>query len=381
MERENENNADSPPLLQEGKGEGGEKVSVSRTAREVFEPYYNEVKRREAAAEACKLDLGEEDGEGEESPFQFETTGDRYFKRVESEETDDPFVIPSQKWLVYTLSQEKFGPPPSDPSDPAICFYGLFEDLEDAREHAVLVKETHPSFSVLISPSHEWVIASRSQERSMDEKGNAEKTERLLKKERFLSSKNESDFRKCIREEKKKSEEAIKREEEKKKRTCGTDAALPSTPVEEEVSEEKTNARIEDLPSKGEDDSSKEHEEEDRPRQKIKSKCRVPEQRVIAASFVKGEEAGYPEFLFRVYACFETEERMERYVRNVCCCSVLDHDVNVLSTCEFVFPQSLRPENAKKEVFRSEELQKIVSHHKKSPAEVERFLNEVRQEE
>ncbi len=97
----------------------------------------------------------------------------------------------------------------------------------------------------------------------------------------------------------------------------------------------------------------------------------VRDQRFAVVSFVR-DDGTPPRFLFNVYGLFATEADCNRYVRNAAGEQVTDHDICVVSTCQWLFPQKVRSEQVR-EVYRDDELNRIMGHHKKQPAEVKRY--------
>ena len=113
---------------------------------------------------------------------------------------------------------------------------------------------------------------------------------------------------------------------------------------------------------------------------RIHNSLDVRGQSIAAMSFVK-DDADVPEFLFQVYACFDKEEDANTYIRNTCGDKVEDHDIDVVSTCQWIHPQNMTYENATKEVFRSDELDRIMKNHKNQPKEVARFKEAMEKDE
>ena len=258
------------------------------------------------------------------------------FDHIENEGADDPFRNPEQKYVLYSISQQEFAPCPRDETQPAICIYGAFETEQEVRDHSAHVLEAHPSNSMLLGVTHEWIVAHATLEHMQDATYAQTQTKRLLDTE---SEKREANTREFY--------------ENVESKRAGT--------VRQVTEEENEKA---DTPPA-----------ETNPHHKISTKCRVADQRFAVVSFVKDDKTP-PEFLFRVYACYETELEANRFVRNVAGDHVRDFDIDVIKLCAWAFPQSMDGVNAQKEVYRSSELNAVMASHKKNPQEVEKFYRE-----
>ena len=109
---------------------------------------------------------------------------------------------------------------------------------------------------------------------------------------------------------------------------------------------------------------------------KISNQLDVRGQKLCVISFVK-DDSVIPQFLFQVYAFFEKEDECNAYIRNVCGDKVQDFDIDVVSTCQWIFPQQMTYDKVNKEIFRSDELDRIMSSHRNQPKEVARFKESI----
>ena len=80
-----------------------------------------------------------------------------------------------------------------------------------------------------------------------------------------------------------------------------------------------------------------------------------------------------PEFLFRVYACFDAQKDADRYVRNTASNEIVEYDIDVVSLCEWLHAQTVEGSKLGNEVFRAPELNNIISNHKSQPQQVAAF--------
>ena len=274
-----------------------------------------------------------------------EAINPKVFGRVQDDGLDDPFVNPQQQFVLFSVSHREFAPVARDHHNPGICIYGAFETYGEALEHANLVKAAHPGHSLLIDKTHTWICAAASVAHLQDGAHIEEHRKRLLEKHAADHAARKLEF-----------------EENLANQRAGRVAA----PVTENDSSVKEDFPKEDEATKG---SSR-----------VKKQCKVDDQMLAVVSVV-ADDGDDCEFLIRVYALFHDEPAANRYVRNVCGCSVHDHDIDVIHTCAWAFPQQMRNEHVRKEVYRSEELSKIMSSLKRAPQEVQRFREQNAREE
>ncbi len=297
--------------------DSSETSNLSEGVKSTFEKHHNEIRRRSTLVQDGGLNSSR-------------------FERVEANALDDPFVNPEQKFVVFSLSTKEFAPVPVDSCNTGLCIYGAFETMEDAHAHARLVQAQHPTFSVLVDGTHKWIVAANTMEHLTNSEFVQSHAQSLLDKVEAQREKNRQEF-----------------EENVRNRTAGA----VTTPSEEDpASTPETVAAA----------------------QKVNKQCSAPDQKFVAVSFVQDKaDKEYPEFLFFVYACYETEDAMNRYVCNTCGDRVTHFDIDVIKTCTWAFPQRMTDgKNVPKEVYRSSELNKVMNTHKKTPQEVERFYNE-----
>jgi len=117
-------------------------------------------------------------------------------------------------------------------------------------------------------------------------------------------------------------------------------------------------------------------EDKRRARSRLPAGAEVRRQGLAVVSFLADKWHGQhdvPQFLFRVYACFEHEDEANTWVRNVCGDHVKDHDIFVVNTSEWLFPQKVKSGDVKHEVYRSDELNCIMKSHSEQPAKVQQF--------
>ena len=291
--------------------------AMQSSIKSTFEQHHNEIQRRSQIT-------------------QQGLTDDRQFSKVKDAVNYD-FHIKDQQFLVFSISQKSFAPIPVDLSNPAVCIYGCFPTNEEAVEFAHEVIKEHGNISVFVDKLHNWITAVKDPSCLTESYVEAHKA-KLLKSHQEMIHANLKEF-----------------EENVKNQTAGN-----SSSKKEQVED------ITDKNTKG-----KSH--------KISNKLDIRGQKLAVVSFVK-DTADIPEFLFQVYGFFDKEEDANAYIRNVCGDKVEDFDIDLISTCEWVYPQNMNYENANKEVFRSEELDKIMQNHRNQPKEVAKFKEAMREE-
>ena len=257
------------------------------------------------------------------------------FSRVEDDTADDPFQNPEQQFVVFSLSHKEFAPRPEKVENPALCIFGLFETLTEAHAHARIVQTNHPEISVLVDRTHKWIVAASTLEHLTNQDYITTHVSTLLQKHADIKKQNDTAF-----------QEMVDRKEAGKVSTA----------------ESKADQKNDASETRGS-------------RFKIAQHCRVHDQKLVVVSFVL-DEAEAPEFLFQVFAAFETDAQVNRYVRNVCGTKIIDHHIDVVQNGAWLFPQAMQTEKAQREVYRSDELNKVMTTHRKNPQEVEKFMKD-----
>jgi len=227
-------------------------------------------------------------------------------------------------------------PRASDAAHPALRIYGLFGSEAEATEHARVVAGVDPTCSLMVSPTHEWTMLPCRPER-LPEAGS-----------------HVSAVLEAYKVEREKSMQRFRDNVSQKKGGAGK---------RREVAEVGTT------PGEGLEGGS------DRPRvpMRLGRDAEVRDQSVVAVSFVKdGTNASSPEPVFRVYAAFETSAAADAWAR-AAGDTVVAYDIDVVSTCAWLFVNDIEAEKIEQEVYRSEELTSIMSNHRKQPQMCENF--------
>lgn len=299
-------------------------MSLSEAVQSTFKEHHTEIRRRSQVVQSS------------------DDINSSTFERMDTDGGDDPFRCPEHNYVLYSLSQVEFAPRPTDPGNPALCVYGLFESVDEVKAHASKIQQAHPTHSILFNRTHEWIVAHSTVEHMSDEAYTTEHTRRLLSEHDALRDANSQEFAENVRLQR-----------------AGTVKDI--TEEEEETGKEQESDSLEKAQS----------------HHKISHACRAEDQRFVVISFLKDDTRDkVPEFLFRVYACYETEVEANRYVRNVCGDHVREFDIDVIKTCSWAFPQLMEGVKSQKEVYRSSELNAVMAAHKKNPQEVDKFYRD-----
>lgn len=283
-----------------------------------------------------------------------EQVNSKTFARVDDDGLDDPFENPEQVFIVFSLSQREFSPVPRDLSQPGLCIYGAFETRAEAMEHAATVQKAHPRNSILIDETHAWVCATATIAHLQDVAYIKAQKSRLLRMVTETRAQSQQEFEENVAE-----------------RRAGKVSAA-SGETDEDVGETEDGGKEN---HKREAHLGKEDDDPDRTSARINRACRVDGQSLAVVSFV-ADDGPDSEFIFRVYGFFPDEASANKYVRNVCGCHVKDFDIDVIKACCWAFPQQMHGKHVRKEVYRSEELNKVMAALKQAPQEVKRFYDE-----
>lgn len=271
------------------------------------------------------------------------------FPRSKESANDLPFKIPGQDWILFSVSHVRMSPVCEDPRNPAVRFYGLFESAEDASDHARVVLQIDPSVNLQVSRAHEWVSMRSTPERLSDDAAVRAHVKDLLAEYTSERSSATKEFKENV--ELKKGGRGSSQSDEEKQKLLSDKARKEANRLAEDGDEKKELRRATKLPRMAE----------------------VRDQTVAVVSFVSDTKQAIPEPLFRVYSSFNTQAEADVYVRNTAGEHVRDHDMYVVSLCEWLHPQNIDSTKLANEVYRSEELNSVMSNHKSQPQKIEQF--------
>lgn len=272
------------------------------------------------------------------------------FERVEAIGDDPPFVNEEQMWVLFSTSHSGFAPRAKDPRYPGIRVYGCFDTQENAIEYAnEVLRRVDPNCSIQLNKTHEWICACKNAT-------NLTNADYVNKKTNTLLSVHDSQLQK--------SEVTFKENVRKMQQANGSVEPLKETTDEDGPDEDNNNGKDKstgDQESGAASGGSK----------MLSRSCELSGQTFMCVSFVHDTESpDEPEFLFKVYGCFNTLEDADRYVRNVAGERVTEYDLNVITLLKWIFPT--RDVDVLTQ-YRSSELTKIMRHHREQPSKVEEY--------
>lgn len=295
--------------------------SIQAGAKQIFSEHQEEIRRRSAVA----------------SQFSNDVKG---FEQVE-DDTTIPFRDEAHSFVVFSLSHREFGPVCSDSNNPGLCLYGAFETYDEAREYAILVSSKHPSYSVLVDETHKWLGGWSSPSHLQDEGHVSSTVSRVLNHHKEKAEQEKAAFEENVREKR-----------------CG------ATTCASEKEEVGTRGGAENKDSKATEK-----------KEKISKDLAVEDQSLCSLT-VLSDPSDEAEFMFQVYAFHDKESSANTYIRNVCGNHIVEYNIDVVKARTWIFPQSMDPAKAPREVYRSTELDSIMKTHRGSQGKVDEFYRQ-----
>lgn len=256
---------------------------------------------------------------------------------------DNPeLILPTQHVALVAMCAEACAPQPVDPTRPALRVYGTFASVEEAKEHSSVVVAMDPSCSLYAVPCREWTliprIASGADDAALEERCATLLAEHARKVERIHSS-----F-----EERRRSVVSGAGDEEH--RAASTPVAAAATDVEEAEAEALVYPKL----------------------KRIGVGVEVRGQRYVCLTILPDANG---ECLFQVLGCFDTADDALEWVRRVASQSIVDSDIVVHATCEWMSPNGIaRAKPAATNVsYRNSELQVVMDGLKSCNTHVREF--------
>ena len=257
------------------------------------------------------------------------------FERVKTSGNDPPFEMEDQKYMLFSMSHVGFAPLCEKKHAPSFRIYGTFPDEQSALNHARTVQSVDPDCSLLLNQTHRWLCGVATPDRLTDSEHVTRHAEALL--ELIAKTREES-----------------------------------TRQFNENVSQHKTGEVVE-LPTVSESADALDTCQMSKTAHKIGTGAEVRGQRFVVLTIIPDVLSEDHEYLFRVYGCFETEDEANAYIRNVAGDAVRDYDIDIVSACEWVYPQQMTYQNIRSEVFRSKELDDIIAFQRKQPDEIRKL--------
>ena len=254
----------------------------------------------------------------------------RNFERVPNT-PEMPFYIDAQTHFVWSASHDGMAPRSQDAHHPAVRIYGTFGSHEEAAEHARVVASVDSTCSLIVSPTHKWVMVPKNPDRLA---ASDTHIEAVLGAHKEAREKSTMSFRENVQNKR-----------------GGTGLVDNKAPKETKTAQ-KTDVAF-------------------APR-RLGRDAEVRDQSIVAATFLKDTTQPVGEPIFMVYAAFDNTTTGDVWAR---CAGdhVLDYDIDLVSTCEWLFVNDVSNEDFGQEIYRSNELNAIMANQKKQPRLVENF--------
>lgn len=259
-----------------------------------------------------------------------------------------PFRHPEQRFVVYNLAHTAI-PPRVTGTDPAIRICGIFEDAESARDHALAFAGRDSDCSVLISPTHEWVVTASSFEMLQDVAGGEAHKQALLGAHAETMAAHRREFDERV--------------------AAGAEGETADRP-------EKPPSPAHPAESEDEDEAGGRAPAGRRYGGSFPRDLEVRNQQVAVVSFLPdtlAPEGAPTHSLFVVWGCFETASQADLWVRNVGGDRISDFALDTVDMYEWLFPQSFVDDKATKVVYRNSEQQRIMDFAQSQQSTVESF--------
>ena len=263
---------------------------------------------------------------------QSDNQNPRFFERAPGA-AEPSFKNDAQTHFVWSASHEGIAPRAKDAHHPALRIYGLFASYEEALEHAHVVAKLDPTCSLMVSPTHEWTMLPRAPERLASAPAHVASVLEAYRARREASTR---DFK-----------ENVKHQRAGMNSKNAAAASAASAPVAADEPQPAAPRRL------GRD-------------------AEVRDQSLVAVTFVADATQPVGEPVFKVYAAFATVAEGDAWAR-AAGDVVVDHDIDLVSTCVWLFVNDVQAEHVGQEVYRSEALGSIIAHHKKQPQMCENF--------
>ena len=300
-------------------------------AQAIFGQHHKEISRRSNLVESDSL-----------NPSSFPRAKD-------SSETFS-FRMPGQSWVLFSVSHIRMPPVCEDPRKPAVRFYGLFDTAEDATDHAKVVMSVDSSANIQLCRSHDWVAMCSTPESLSADDETREHVQKVIDAYKAKRQTADNEFHENV--ESKKGGKGLKDGlSEKEARISREAKEAANTILGEAQKQPNTLCRAPRLPRAAE----------------------VRDQAMIVVSFLPDTLKIIPEPLFQVYGAFNSQTEADAYIRNTAGDIVRDFDMYVVSACEWIFPQDVDTLVIGNEIYRSDELNSVMSNHKEQPQKIENF--------
>ena len=284
-------------------------MADAKTIQSAFQPAFDEIARRSAAARS------------------YDPSASAHFPSSDAPVPED---LDEQRHVLVSFGTAVLAPVPVDSSRPALRVYGAFRERDEAIEHMQIVAAADPRCSFLILKRDAWVLLPTT-ERVRDD---PEESQRRIdaKLSAYEAAKREKDeyFDRVVRDR--------------------LERPPPNAvPVDEEAVREQEEAEACVY----------------KPPRRLRAGVEVRGQSAFALCVLPDE---FGECAIRILGCFETSAEAEGWVQNVGSRQIVDHDIFVASTCDWVYPNGMV--RGAQDRYRHDELQRIMDAAARNPKAV-----------
>jgi hypothetical protein len=247
-----------------------------------------------------------------------------------------PLKIPGQNIVLFSTSHIKMYPSISEPDDPAVKFYGIFPDNESAQEYINEVGLRN--INLQLHPTQEWGVLVSQEDHLNNEYINEKKNNILnyyLKQREELNAEFDNNVG---------------------SKSTGENTLEPIKPA-------SSSSRFD-------------HKNTLRGMKKISGLGNVNPiygQKYFVVSFLPDPLGTVPELLFTVHGAFDTQSDADLWIRHVLSEYIKDVDIDIVNSCQWLFPQKIQGKDFSEEKFRGEELNNVMHYHKSEPSKIKQF--------
>ncbi len=291
-----------------------------RRVEDVYRPAIEEIRRRRGAAE---------------DPAE----------RADALAPEEVGDVTDHRVALVSIGCAVLAPRPVDPKFPALRIYGIFDEREDAAEHADIIREADPECSLIVVRCGQWMIVPQSEEIRDDANKAIARRDELLRAHRDKRRIENDEFDRCIAEN-----------FERPTPTCGSDSHWDDD-------QEETESAVRELYK--------------RPK-RLRGGTEVRGQTCCVISVIPDPVAG--ECLFKILRCFESTIEANEWASGPGRSLYMEEDLVVTSTCEWTYPNSLRVKTDKT-FYRLGEQQKIMDAAEENPRKVKRYKDWLKEQE
>jgi hypothetical protein len=291
--------------------------------------------------------------------------------------TSIPYYDGAHAIVLFSISHVGMPPIALDPREPAVRFYGCFENRAMASAFAKRVAACDPTCNIQMGDTHKWILACSTAERCNDAAYADAKISRLVAHHAQATESTKDAFIARSAELRKAGPEPAAKPELNQVSSTDTQIntakeVLQDTPSDIPQPQAQPHLDSSTRATKATDLSTTVHTDEqtsvatDTAEIKtptatgsfLDSSCTLAFQSVLCVAFVKDElDPSEPEFMFKVFRSCKDETEAGGYIKAVASKHITDHSIDVVDMCSWGFPQS---ETAIQTTYRNKQLDDIM---------------------